>query len=145
MTLLKGERPVDVTEVCVARFCVRLFCVNGFCLKPVDPTARVVDGLEVDLGAGVRPVKIFQCAVGSKRYTQTCHVCGWRWEIDRAGIPCRSRTNFSVGTSSNDLIAHENTMEPIATYTPDQLKLGGPKKNLRMMAAVTIYEILARR
>ena len=58
MALLKGERPVDVTKACVSEISVGLLLgVNGFWSKLVDPTARVVDGFEVDLEVVVGPVK----------------------------------------------------------------------------------------
>ena len=133
MALLKGEPPVVVTETCVAKTCVRLFAVSVFCSRLVEPTARVVEGLEVDLEAVVRPVKKLSvnCEIQEIYTTLTTSncLCGWR-KIDRAGIPCWARTNFSVGTTSNDPIACENTKGPVATsrYTPDQLKLGGCKE-----------------
>ena len=70
-----------------------------------------------------------------------------RWRrrriIDRGGRPYWSEAKFSVGTTSNHPIGTNNAVGSIGRSTQDNRNLES-KKNLRGLAAATVYKFLAQ-
>ena len=89
----------------------------------VDVNSNVEDDVEVNIGAAISS---YISAHFKKQRIHKLTLCirwwGWRRRrIDRLGSSYWSRTNFSVGTTSNDPIAREGTVTPVSTqYTSDR-------------------------